>query len=253
MVRWNALARPQASARAGCACSTSARRTTGKPRWRLARRLERAFHKAGINLLSRGNSAWTVSWYEAGTKDFASSRLTTLAPNRPPPARMSKNRTIDGTIERMDHDEHPGREPCPEGNCIGIVGGDGRCTECGLSVVGGAVYRRPSRPTSGREPCPDSSCVGILDRDGRCVECGVTRARFRAAGLFDLETRQPCPDGSCIGVLNQAGVCVECGVSASQASPLDEADEFDLETREPCPDGSCIGVIGPDGRCSECG
>jgi hypothetical protein len=86
--------------------------------------------------------------------------------------------------------EWENRTLCPDGNCIGIIGPDGRCKECGIKF---------GRPESGlqtraeiadiplsnnetdtesdplwenRKLCPDGNCIGIIGPDGRCKECG---------------------------------------------------------------------------------
>lgn len=97
---------------------------------------------------------------------------------------------------------------CSDGNCIGIIGADGRCTECGLPYDGeapsfvtgsgtddGAVDDSPADPektndvdSADDEPaavsgspgdtwedrilCVDESCIGVVGSDGRCNECG---------------------------------------------------------------------------------
>jgi len=89
------------------------------------------------------------------------------------------------------------RELCPDGSCIGVIGPDGRCKECGkLSPlvsrdprnVGLAEPPEPPEPPipaaaepdlladeDERELCPDGSCVGLIGPDGRCSECGKPR------------------------------------------------------------------------------
>ncbi|MEK6607675.1 MAG: hypothetical protein AABZ30_08450 [Myxococcota bacterium] len=76
---------------------------------------------------------------------------------------------------------------CPDGTCIGVVGGDGRCKLCG-AVYDPKVPERPPPPPrpapapwDGDEPaadlddrvlCTDGACVGVIGADGRCRECG---------------------------------------------------------------------------------
>jgi hypothetical protein len=93
----------------------------------------------------------------------------------------------------------PKRRLCPDGTCIGIIGPDGRCTECGTSSEGPPpnpeeeMGSRPSdalpsggeldgEPGAGDEPgatfdpgrrlCGDGSCVGVIGQDNRCRVCG---------------------------------------------------------------------------------
>ena len=98
------------------------------------------------------------------------------------------------------------RRLCPDESCIGIIGPDGRCTECGRRADSAseqippdnrahpAVDQRPEpqpAPSAAateemadhpepvedddwpsRRLCPDESCIGIIGPDGRCTECG---------------------------------------------------------------------------------
>jgi hypothetical protein len=93
--------------------------------------------------------------------------------------------------KKNGHDpEWEDRVLCPDGNCIGVIGPEGRCKECGM------IYGNPSQreqkatetvfvPESGtpqdpepvsdwenRRLCPDGNCIGIIGPDGRCGECG---------------------------------------------------------------------------------
>lgn len=93
---------------------------------------------------------------------------------------------------------------CSDESCIGTIGKDGRCTECGKpyegelpAVKGDGPAQTPDapvQPESGadaapspqngdaaersdpewenRTLCPDESCIGVIGPDGRCKECG---------------------------------------------------------------------------------
>lgn len=86
------------------------------------------------------------------------------------------------------------RELCPDGRCVGILGEDGRCGECGRSREDAASpdaahVAEPLGPPSGGEDeaaaaeidpdarvlCKDDMCVGIIGGDGRCGTCGRSR------------------------------------------------------------------------------
>lgn len=126
------------------------------------------------------------------------------------------------------------RELCPDGNCIGLIGADGRCKVCGTvspSAVADPRHQGMVAATDGaeeeagdddRELCPDGSCIGLIDDDGRCNVCG----RAREGGP---------------------------AVAAATGEGAIEVEGGDDQDRELCPDGSCIGLIGPDGRCKVCG
>jgi hypothetical protein len=88
------------------------------------------------------------------------------------------------------------RRLCSDGSCIGVIGPDGRCKECGKlhSVDAGdvpppAVFAAPAAAPGtrfkatvvaaeadddweSRRLCSDGSCIGVIGPDGRCKECG---------------------------------------------------------------------------------
>lgn len=81
--------------------------------------------------------------------------------------------------------EWESRTLCSDGNCIGIVGPDGRCRECGKTYgyqdqplkKPHSTEEAPFKPDSeweSRVLCPDGDCIGIIGPDGRCSECGRT-------------------------------------------------------------------------------
>lgn len=93
------------------------------------------------------------------------------------------------------------RRLCPDGECVGVVGPDGRCRVCGTvddgapasglgadAFAGGCASEEPqeqddepmaadgARGGAGFDPnrvlCLDGSCLGVIGADGRCSECG---------------------------------------------------------------------------------
>ncbi|MBI5481211.1 MAG: hypothetical protein HY906_20300 [Deltaproteobacteria bacterium] len=94
------------------------------------------------------------------------------------------------------------RRLCPDDNCIGVIGPDGKCKVCGTESpdgpppatgTGKAIAERASAapekkpaakplPTgkggaSGFDPedrilCSDDCCTGLIGPDGKCKECG---------------------------------------------------------------------------------
>ena len=146
------------------------------------------------------------------------------------------------------------RELCPDGACIGVIGPDGTCKECG----------KPS-PMVTQNP----RYRGMVTTDGEGEDEGED---------FEPE-RMLCPEDTCVGVLGDDGVCPECGAvvededegedededegegedwvagdeDEDEDEGEDEGEDPDFEDRRLCPDGACIGVIGADGACKECG
>ncbi|MBA3027614.1 MAG: hypothetical protein FP816_02205 [Desulfobacteraceae bacterium] len=98
--------------------------------------------------------------------------------------------------EKFDK-EWQNRKLCSDGNCIGVIGKDGSCGECGKrsienedNALGDVNAREPwveeEIPPGGLEVsdsspgldwenrilCCDENCIGIMGMDGRCTECG---------------------------------------------------------------------------------
>jgi rubredoxin len=97
--------------------------------------------------------------------------------------------------------EWENRVLCSDESCIGVIGSDGRCKECGLVYQGelptalepsassenGDDVPSPVEEIDKEEPlaasdaddewsrrtlCRDESCIGVIGPDGRCKECG---------------------------------------------------------------------------------
>ena len=92
------------------------------------------------------------------------------------------------------------RTLCSDGNCIGVIGTDGRCKECGKPLnqepegegpetqeefddedrpfedESSSTDENSSVPTDidwgDRTLCSDGNCIGVIGTDGRCKECG---------------------------------------------------------------------------------
>ena len=131
------------------------------------------------------------------------------------------------------------RELCPDGACVGVIGSDGTCKECGTVAVSATQHSRlrgmnladseseaSDDDSDDRELCPDDMCVGLIGSNGRCNECGAL-AR-------DLTPEPRAAD--------------------DPESQDDDGDDGDADDdRQLCPDDMCIGIIGSNGRCKECG
>jgi len=81
------------------------------------------------------------------------------------------------------------RRLCIDESCIGVIGPDGRCKECGLPfeegpsdgteeeeledvAENGAETSHADLEWEQRRLCIDESCIGVIGPDGRCKECG---------------------------------------------------------------------------------
>ena len=93
----------------------------------------------------------------------------------------------------MDDLDLERRELCPDGRCVGVIGEDGRCGQCGHSretvrdsesdarhdaeVTGPPTEAQAEAAAADIDPdarvlCWDDRCVGIIGGDGRCGTCG---------------------------------------------------------------------------------
>ena len=100
---------------------------------------------------------------------------------------------------------------CSDGNCIGVIGTDGRCKECGLLFDGDLPATTPGED---------------IDTDATQVEPAEPMARREAVAKAEnpeakpapatddlWENRRLCIDGNCIGVIGPDGNCKECGLA----------------------------------------
>jgi hypothetical protein len=113
------------------------------------------------------------------------------------------------------------RTLCADESCIGVVGPDGHCKECGLAFPGWKSH-------------------------GASVPANGPADKTEAAALSEPE---PEP------MVDEPEADLSPDDDDEDTSP-DEAvgeDNGDWDSRVLCRDESCIGVIGPDGRCKECG
>ncbi len=90
------------------------------------------------------------------------------------------------------------RRLCGDENCIGVIGPDGRCRECGRPCEPGEVLEdRSSAAHPAEAPAEEPPAPPTADP---------------AAGADDeWENRRLCSDGNCIGVIGSDGRCRECG------------------------------------------
>jgi hypothetical protein len=103
------------------------------------------------------------------------------------PADLNKEEEI-----AKDNDHWENRILCSDESCIGVVGPDGHCKECGKpyqeppdgemdtaqsdSTLQEDLDERPAPrfddEWENRTLCSDESCIGVIGPDGRCKECG---------------------------------------------------------------------------------
>jgi hypothetical protein len=105
---------------------------------------------------------------------------------------------IDARAEEPAPEEWQNRQLCSDENCIGVIGPDGRCKECGRSPEPGAVP-----PVSVPESAPAAEDADPPPVSDASAEPAETDGEW--------ENRRLCSDGNCIGVIGPDGRCRECG------------------------------------------
>ena len=101
--------------------------------------------------------------------------------------------TADSQDERWED-----RQLCSDESCIGVIGPDGRCKECG-------------KPGLVPVPNPAAKPLGPPPESAATPQASPPEAPH--TGADDWENRRLCPDESCIGVVGPDGRCSECGKS----------------------------------------
>lgn len=89
------------------------------------------------------------------------------------------------------------RTLCIDESCIGVVGPDGRCKECGLALDGEDL-----------EEALEEQIVTDAEDAEEAIE--IQKAKTQAD--LEWEQRTLCIDESCIGVIGPDGCCKECGL-----------------------------------------
>jgi hypothetical protein len=100
-------------------------------------------------------------------------------------------------------DDWQRRELCSDGNCIGVIGSNGCCKECGKPRSGTDSMRWTSCP----ENEPESDDPGEMDDSNNAGETMESRDGVDPYWA----DRRLCVDGNCIGVVGPDGKCRECG------------------------------------------
>ncbi len=100
---------------------------------------------------------------------------------------------------------------CSDGNCIGIVGSDGRCKECGLLFDGDLPAAAPGKDIDTESTRAES--VESVARREELEETENPEEESVSTTDDEWENRRLCVDGNCIGVIGRDGNCKECGLA----------------------------------------
>ena len=94
---------------------------------------------------------------------------------------------------------------CGDGNCIGVIGPDGNCKDCGKKYEGSL----PETLASAEETQSDEP--GETAEMDAPAQTPVDVSPVEDNDSDDWTSRQLCSDGNCIGVIGPDGRCKECG------------------------------------------
>ena len=108
------------------------------------------------------------------------------------------------------------RKLCSDPACIGVIGSEGRCKECGKPYQGDPFEDTPFDPSGAASD--DTLSEGTA---------------------FETESADDYGDAEYD--------------DAEYADEEETVSDSDWKDRKLCSDPACIGVIGTDGRCKECG
>ena len=98
-------------------------------------------------------------------------------------------------------DDWDNRVLCSDGNCIGVIGADGRCKECGEKYEGDLPEMGPAEDeVETGEEASEPSAEAVEPTEETDTEPDA-----------EWENRVLCSDGNCIGVIGSDGKCKECG------------------------------------------
>jgi hypothetical protein len=99
---------------------------------------------------------------------------------------------------------------CSDENCIGVIGPDGHCKECGKKYEGSLpeAGAADKENLSAGEDGPDETA----DVDAQAPPSADVPSEEKSES-GDWADRKLCSDGSCIGVIGPDGRCKECGKS----------------------------------------
>ena len=124
---------------------------------------------------------------------------------------MGKHQSGSKSAKKSRADlEWENRVLCSDGNCIGIIGPDGNCKECGKPFEGKLPWQiEPGQTEPGSDDDYDSD---IPDESEEAVDEGDTDTdEGKTQDSDDWGNRKLCSDGNCIGVIGPDGRCKECG------------------------------------------
>jgi len=100
--------------------------------------------------------------------------------------------------------EWKNRRLCSDGNCIGVIGPDGLCKECGTPYEGKLPEEMSNLET-------DFDKEHVSQEDSIASKPVVDDENKKLPADAEWQNRRLCSDGNCIGVIGPDDRCKECG------------------------------------------
>lgn len=116
----------------------------------------------------------------------------------------------NGDDERNIDLDWENRVLCSDESCIGTIGSDGCCRECGRRYEGELPSGFNHRQTDEDARLSSSADDEAKDVDGNFAEA-ETQGDEQGDADDEWARRTLCRDESCIGVIGEDGCCKECG------------------------------------------
>ncbi len=105
------------------------------------------------------------------------------------------------------------RRLCSDPACIGVIGPDGRCRECGKPYQGEADEAASAETETAAPEVPE---VFESEPAGNPVDDETDGENDSAIDDEEWKNRRLCSDPACIGVIGPDGRCKECGRQAAE-------------------------------------
>jgi len=126
---------------------------------------------------------------------------------------------------------------CSDESCIGVIGPDGRCKECGLPYAGPFDATNEETVVSNFEEADFEDEISGEPEDPEDPE---ETEEQEENGEHDIETqtdldweqRKLCSDESCIGVIGPDGLCKECGKPYSSEQEIEKSEHEIEDSKE---------------------
>ena len=125
---------------------------------------------------------------------------------------MSEERPEPSEAEvAPDDSDWDRRVLCSDGNCIGVIGPDGRCKECGKPYEG-ELPEPESRNSEASATLTPADEPEETSGSSEAVSCHTYDGHDDSPSDESVWYRRVlCSDGNCIGVIGPDGRCTECG------------------------------------------